>query len=70
MHEPVEGLKLLSPPRFMIYCLSRAIRYPTEPIRYWECCACGAKFMLQSNNCVGDHIMRPPNKCPKCGVSL
>ena len=65
-HNPGD-LKLLGPPQFLAFCLSHALRHPRAPIQYWECCSCGARFVMETNNCA-DPTGLQPKACPKCGV--
>jgi uncharacterized protein YlaI len=49
-------MKTLNPaPKFLIYAVFRAVRYPRTPIRYYYCTKCKVRFPASSN------------ACPKCG---
>ena len=49
-------MKTLNPaPKFLIYAVFRALRYPRTPISYYYCSNCRVRFPASSN------------ECPKCG---
>ncbi|MBA7687375.1 hypothetical protein ES703_95837 [subsurface metagenome] len=49
-------MKTLNPaPKFLIYAVFRALRYPRTPISYYYCSNCKIRFPASSN------------ECPKCG---
>jgi len=51
-------MKILSPPKFLLYATFRAIRYPRTPISYYWCNACKVRF--------ADSL----TACPKCGEKV
>ncbi|GAI19364.1 unnamed protein product, partial [marine sediment metagenome] len=49
-------MKTLNPaPKFLIYAVFRAVRYPRTPITYFYCSKCKVRFPASSS------------ECPKCG---
>lgn len=48
-------MKTLPAPKFLIYAVIRAIRYPRTPITYYCCSACKIRFNSKEK------------QCPKCG---
>lgn len=49
------SMKILNPPKFLIYMVLRSVRHPRTPIIYFYCSQCKVRFNAKEPT------------CPKCG---